>query len=303
MNKFIGRCSIRCKTSLHSILIVNAWLWDSSDRRQDIDQKTHRMRRWVKWVEDDSARKQMATKLKGGKDKLNGKIKIKKKACLSWGRRGTRLFSMLTKTHKATWGLFPRAVCKAVHPYCRWRKGRREAKREIIQIDGMQKHMYGLAKSLVTIAPPFHTEWDPNVKRSQESSESNTLSTQFQGQKNLSWDKPTAFSDYNSHPFQCLSLDIQKQLTQPSNFHLIVSFTIVLPLQGKELQECLGWVSTTPKILPNLVPILYDSWNSSAKMIDLSFSWPGGSLPLIWQKPFLTAMTDGKHCIYYNKKY
>lgn len=66
-------------------------------------------------------------------------------------------------------------------------------------------------------------------------------------------------------PFLYLSLDIRKQLTHPSNFHLIISFTIFLPLLGKELQECLGWVSATPKVLPNLVPTLYHSWETAVK--------------------------------------
>lgn len=33
-------------------------------------------------------------------------------------------------THKATWGLFPRAVCKAVHPHCRQREGGAEEQRK-----------------------------------------------------------------------------------------------------------------------------------------------------------------------------
>lgn len=41
-------------------------------------------------------------------------------------------FNMLTEMHKATWGLFPRTVCKAVHPYCRRREGRREAEMDYL---------------------------------------------------------------------------------------------------------------------------------------------------------------------------
>lgn len=41
-------------------------------------------------------------------------------------------FNMLTQMHKATWGLFPRTVCKAVHPYCRRREGRREAEMDYL---------------------------------------------------------------------------------------------------------------------------------------------------------------------------
>lgn len=41
-------------------------------------------------------------------------------------------FNMLTEMHKSTWGLFSRTVCKAVHPYCRRREGRREAEMDYL---------------------------------------------------------------------------------------------------------------------------------------------------------------------------
>lgn len=61
------------------------------------------------------------------------KLKTKRDAAgtsLSHKHSSACIFNMLTETHKATWGLFPRAVCKAVHPYCRRREGRREAERD-----------------------------------------------------------------------------------------------------------------------------------------------------------------------------